>query len=369
MDEAWSKSATRGSRRWLALAACVWLGRLTAAEGSEPLPEPTTHPSAVEAIPADEDGEPADTRGCDQPGSDRTALIDTVQRGVYSSVCNTARWFDGLFGTRRYDQDSDETYGRLRTGAFWDDRDGLDSSLRLRARFRLPNMEDRLRLVFGRVDDREVVEDARPDSSASPPQNFQRVEDEAWLLGLGYSKQGGLENGFDFGAGIKIRTPIEPYTKGSYRHNFVFSDATALRARQTVFWRDSRGLGETTDIDLDHLLTPRLLLRWGNTGTLAEDVSRLQWTSALILFQSLGDRRGLAYTTFISGVANTDVPIRNYGAEIRYRKRILREWLFLEARGSVTWPRETLEEERKINPGVGFGFEMYFGPVPATEMR
>jgi hypothetical protein len=364
MDVIWSKPGIRASRCWSALVTCALLGQLVAAEAEEPLPLDAIGSVATEIPPLDSPPAPH----CKQSPSEKKAALDSVQRGVYLSVCNTARWFDGLFGTRRYDQDSDATYGRLKLGGGWDDRDGFDTRLRLRTRFALPNMENRLRLVFGRVDDREIIEDARPGGQALP-QNFERVDDEAWLLGLGYSDQSGLENGFDFGAGVKIRTPVDPYTKASYRHNFTFNDSTALRARQTVFWRDSRGLGETSEIDLDYLLTPKLLLRWDNTGTLAEDVSRLEWSSALTLFQSLGDRRGLSYTTFVSGVANTDVPIRDYGAELRYRKRVLREWLFLETRASVTWPRETLEEERDINPGVGIGFEMYFGPVPSAELH
>jgi len=326
-------------------------------------------PAGPPAPAASETGSDADEDArCDESGSDGAALVDKMQRGVYLSVCGTARWFDGLFGTRRYDQDSDETFGRLGVHGLWDDRDGFDPKLRLRARMALPAMKNRLRLFFGRVDDREIVEDTQP-AGGSLPSSFRDVEDDAWLLGLGYSKQGGLRNGFDFGAGVRIRTPVDPYVKGSYRHNFIFSDSTALRARQTLFWRDSRGYGETTEIDFDHLVTPQLLLRWDNSATLAEDVRRLEWSSALITFQSFGERRAISYTGFVSGVANTDVPLRNYGVELRYRQRILRRWLFVEARTSLTWPRETLEEKREINPGVGLGLEMYFGPVPENQMR
>jgi hypothetical protein len=63
------------------------------------------------------------------------------------------------------------------------------------------------------------------------------------------------------------------------------------------------------------------------------------------------------------------VPIQNYGAEVRYRRQAFRRWLFLEFKGSVTWPRETLEEEREINPGIGVGFEMFFGPTPDSQLR
>jgi hypothetical protein len=162
---------------------------------------------------------------------------------------------------------------------------------------------------------------------------------------------------------------VDPYAKATYRHNFIFDDATALRARQTVFWRDSRGFGETTEIDFDRLVTPRLLIRFDNTATLAEDEERIEWASALIAFQSLGARRAISYSGFVTGIANTDVPVRDFGFELRYRRQTFRKWLFLELRSSLTWPKETLEEEREINPGVGIGFEMYFGPVPDENLR
>ena len=351
------------------LAAALWLGL---AAVTAPAEEPATPAQpAGPPVPAasSAEGDKPEEYQCTEPGSDGTALVDKMQRGVYISVCSTARWFDGLFGTRRYDQDSDATFGRLGILEHWDDRNGFDTGMRLRTRLALPAMKDRLHLFFGHVDDREIVEDTQPQAGTTLPSSFQQVEDESWLLGLGYSKQNRLTSGFDFGVGIRIATPVDPYTKGSYRHNFIFSDATALRARETLFWRDSRGIGETTELDLDHLLTPRLLLRSANTATLAEDVRRLEWTSALITFQSLSDRRGIAYTVFIAGVANTDVPVRDYGVQLRYRQSIFRKWLFVEGRTSLTWPKETVDEERKINPGVGLGFEMYFGPVPEEQMR
>ncbi len=333
------------------------------APAQEPAAPELTGPPA----PAEESAsESPEEYQCDQPGSDGQAFVDKMQRGVYATVCGTARWFDGLFGTRRYDQDSDATFGRMSLFESWDDRDGLDTRLRLRARFALPTMQDRLKLLFGRVDDRDIIEESR---NASLPSSFERVDDEAWLLGLGYSKQEGFENGFDFGAGVRIRTPPDPYLKATYRHNIVFDENTALRARQTVFWRDSRGYGETTELDFDHLLTPTLLLRWDNSATLAEDVERIEWYSAVIAFQSLSARRAVSYTTFVRGVMNTDVPVRDFGVELRFRRQTFRKWLFLELRSSLTWPRETLEEDREINPGVGIGFEMYFGPVPDEQLR
>jgi hypothetical protein len=44
-----------------------------------------------------------------------------------------------------------------------------------------------------------------------------------------------------------------------------------------------------------------------------------------------------------------------------YRRRLHRDWLFLELRSSITWPRETLLENREANLGVGAAVELQFG--------
>ena len=55
------------------------------------------------------------------------------------------------------------------------------------------------------------------------------------------------------------------------------------------------------------------------------------------------------------------VEIGDYGLRVIFRRRIYREWLFLELRSSITWPRETLFERREANLGAGAAFELMFG--------
>ncbi|MCC5793841.1 MAG: hypothetical protein JJT85_03795 [Chromatiales bacterium] len=304
---------------------------------------------------------------CDKEDPDE--LIDRIQEAVYMSVSNAADWFDGLFGNPRFEQDRDDTFGRVNIFQTWDDRDNFDTRLGLRVRLALPAMQNRLRLTLGRGDEQELIEE-RPSNTENPlPPSFRRVDDESWLLGLGYSQQSGARSGFDVGTGIRLRTPLDPYVRGSYRHNWVFDTDTMLRFRETLFWRNSLGFGATTQITLDHLLTSTLLTRWNNVGTIAEETNGLDWGSSLTLYQSLSNRRALSYTALVRGQTVAEVGLQDWGAEIRYRQRVLRQWLFVEFATSVTWPRETLDERRQINPGVGIGFEMYFGPVPDELLR
>lgn len=339
------------------MGVLAWLLLAPAPAGAD---EPVTGPSPPLA---------ASETPCDEPGSSANAWIDKVQTGLYDRVCGAALWFDGLFGNPRYDQDSNATYGRLGLFENYDHRDGFETKVRLRARVALPALKDRVRLTLNRDDEKDAIDEAPGNTENPIPQSFRSVDDEAWLLGLGYSKRSGLESGFDFGVGVRLRSPLDPYVKASYQHNIVFNQKTALRMRETPFWRDSRGLGATTQVSLDYLFRENMLFRWNNVGTVAEDTEGLEWGTTVTVYEDLHRRSALSYSALLRGETGAEVPIRNYGIETRYRRQVFRRWLFLDLSASVTWPREVPEERRKTNPGVGVGFEMYFGPVPELEMR
>lgn len=321
------------------------------------------------ATTAAEEARPGVAHVCDEPGSDGGEWLDQLQRGVYYGVCGAAYWFDGLFGTARYDLDSGDSYGRIGVFPGWDRRDGVDTRVRLRARFVLPAMRQRLALVVGRGDRQDITEETASSTGTPVPASFRRIDDDEWLVGLAYAQRGAFENGFDLGTGIRLSTPLDPYVKAGYRHHFGLGDSTLLRFRETLFWRDSRGFGTTTELMLDRMLAEDFMVRWNNTGTLARDTEGLEWGSSLSLFHNLSERRALVYSLLSEGETRADVRLQNYGVETRYRQRIARRWLFLELSVSATWPRETLEERRRLNPGLGIGFEMYFGPVPEGAMR
>ena len=54
----------------------------------------------------------------------------------------------------------------------------------------------------------------------------------------------------------------------------------------------------------------------------------------------------MSYAVYGSGETQFEVPIKDYGIELRYRRQIAREWLFIELLTRLNWPRETLDEVR-----------------------
>ena len=347
------------------LGVCV-IGRDAAAHTptqERTVPEsPTSSPSWIDRVPMPIElkGLPAEPVGLceDKPGG--PAWLDRMQAGLYRTMCHAAARFDGFFGNARFDDEYQATYGSVAVGALWDERDHWNPTLRFRVRLQLPQLSERFNGFIGRVDPEEYVTDLRDDFDTLPRQ-FARQDDDAVLLGLGYSQPGRAGGHFDADVGAGLGLPMDPYVKGRYRIAVPFFERNVLRLRETVFWQDSEGLGATTRFDLERLLEKDFLVRWTGSGTLSQETEGLRWFSSVTLYQNLSQGRALAYEAAISGDSDRPVDIADYGLRVIYRRRLNRDWLFLELRSSVTWPRETLLEDRRANWGGGAGLEVLFG--------
>ena len=316
---------------------------------------PTTESSSIDQLPT-----PNDAPGLceDKPGG--PAWLDRMQSRLYRTMCLSAARFDGFFGNESFDAEYQATNGSLSIGTVWDQRNHWDPSVRFRLRARLPQLNKRFNAFIGRSDFEEEVTGSRDDFDSLPRQ-FGRQSDDAVLLGLGYSQPGRGGGYFDAGIGAKLAFPMDPYVKGRYRLALPFFERNVLRLSETLFWQDSEGFGATTRWDLERLLSEKFLARWTSSGTLSQKSDGIRWFSTTTLYHNLGGGRALAYQAGISGESRRDVPIIDYGLQLIFRKSIFKEWLFLELRSSITWPRETLIERRERNLGVGVALEMQFG--------
>jgi hypothetical protein len=289
------------------------------------------------------------------------ALLDRTQRTVHELVDNTTRWFDGFFGQVQLDDGEHVSRGRLSVGGLWDQRDGFDTSFNLRARFALPALQNRTRVILGRGDTDDIVDGTTNEAAESLPIGFDDNRDDDWLLGLGYNRSGDMSRGLDFGVGIRLATPPDPYVNVTYRWYETWNESWLLRVRPRAFWQRQRGTGVTLDSDLDYAISPTLMLRWANNFVAEDIVEGLGWRSDVIVYQGLSNNKALSYGVFAQGETAAEVELRNLGFELRFRRRLAREWFFIQLSTGVSWPREFPDEQRESNFGVGVSFEMQFG--------
>lgn len=295
---------------------------------------------------------------------EKVPLLDKTQQTVFGLTSGTAQKIDNFFGANDIEEEATVSRGRLSLGNQWDERDGNKTRLRLKARLALPAIDERASLILGRGDTDELVDGSGDDNIDTLPNRFNDFEDEDWLLGIGYTRDATLRRGWMFGLGVKLATPLEPYARATYRWNRVFHDRWLWRVEPRLFVQNQRGAGASIQNTLDYAINDRWLLRSWSVAVVEEEVEGVSWTSKLVAYQNLSRKHALSYAVYGTGETDYEVPIKDYGIELRYRRQVLREWFFVEFLTYLNHPREFLIEERTANIGVGIEFEMQFGNWP-----
>lgn len=331
----------------------------TAQHGVESQP---IEPQTVEPEPDDPKLSPCFPDGRETE-DEETKWIDRLPGRLYAITCSPVSWFDGLFGPNRFENEYQNTHGHVTLGTLWDERGNFQRVTRAKVRVYLPQLSERFNAFVGRLDeDNFVREDQRSsETTALPtPEPFSRNLDDATLLGLGYNEPLKKNGSFDGDVGVRVRFPLDPYVKGSYRIARPVGEKNLMRLRETVFWQSSEGFGTTTRLDWDRVLADDFFTRWTGSGTFSQNTIGMRWYSTLTLYQMLRHKRALAYEIKSYGSTDNDVPLNNYGFTAIYRRSAWREWLWLELRAGIDWPRDTLDQVRQSNLNAGLIFEVRY---------
>ncbi|HNP62949.1 MAG TPA: hypothetical protein PKH39_03385 [Woeseiaceae bacterium] len=283
---------------------------------------------------------------------------------MYGVTSGAAQKIDSFFGSASVEEEATVSRGRLSVGSRWDEYYDVRQRVRLKARVAMPAINERTSLVFGRGEADELVDGSGNDNIDALPNRFNDIDDADWLLGIGYTRDTKLKRGWSFGAGVRLVTPLEPYLRATYRWNKAFSDDWLWRIRPRLFVQSQRGAGMSITNTLDHAVNQTWLLRSWSVAVVEEHVEGVAWTSKLIAYQNLSDKSALSYAIYSTGETDHEVPVRDYGAELRYRRQTFREWFFVEYLTYLSWPRELPSEKREPVVGVGIEFEMQFGHWP-----
>lgn len=339
------------------LSATVWILALVAgvahvAHAQVPLP------AEAQAVPSPP---PSDSPDIRQRGETDDEWLDRTQQGVHEMVWKSAMHVDRWFGSEEPPSAYQGASGSVAPALLWDEFKGFQPKIRFRVDVPLPQLNERFNAFVGRVDRDEYVSERTLRSGAFQRQ-YGEIGEEQTLAGIVYrtpTKQGSR---FDAGAGVRVRLPLDPYVKGSYVYERGDSMSGLLSLRQTVFWQNSQRSGFTSRVDLEKLFAEDLwLVRWTTSGSISEKSNGVYGYSAITALRGLPNRRAIAFEMGMDGATDDKVALHDYGFKAAYRQSVARDWLVMEVRTSLGWPKEERREPRKPNWGVGVGFEMFFG--------
>jgi hypothetical protein len=287
--------------------------------------------------------------------------LDRLRQGVFTSVCASSRWFDGLFGdAREYTESYNETYGRVGVGLKWDKLDEVGLDGHFRANVHLPALGSRFNAVIGRETEESYIADNFDDIGFLPG-SFSDDRDAEWYAGLNYNAIEGVNSYFSVGTGVQLKSPLNPYVKARYRYFAYPKEGVRVTLRPTAFWENEDGLGVTLAIDGDWFIVAGSMLRWANTLTLSEATDGTRWKSRLAYYDALSDISAMRYEFSIRGQTGGIQPERRE-LKVTYRRSLWRSWFFVETYGGVFWADDEDPEKRCDGCAmVGAGFEVMFG--------
>ena len=291
--------------------------------------------------------------------SKKDPWLDRLHRATFDSIWRSAMHVDNWFGSTADETAYQQTSGSIAPALLYDQFDGFQAKLRFQVDVPLPQLNERFHAFIGRVNRDEYVTERRPDSGAFARQ-YGPTQDDETLLGIRYRepRQGGH---FEADAGLRIQFPLDPFVKGSWRFEHGSSESTLFSMRETVFWQNSEKLGVTSRADVERIFNESWLLRATLSGTFSQRTEGVRGYAAIDAMRGLPNRRALCAELFSEGEMDAAVPVGNYGVKLAYRQSVARDWLVMETRISLTFPRDYVWQVREASWGVGVGLEMFFG--------
>ena len=331
----------------IALGACA---PMPAAPIAPPADAGTTGVDAAVLVAA-----PAGASAAPPLEAPRDGVFEATRRALRSSTEWLARGVDSWFGDKPFAHGGGVSDGRLALSLLRRQDTGTDIDVRLKARFRLPNLEAHSGYLFvGRDNQREVIADTPVEFSRQQRQRPERAADRSFFAGLGFV----LRDTVDFRLGV--RGGLTPYAQARYRRPWALGPSDQIDFRQTLFWSVDDHLGSTTALAYEHVYSPTLVARWANAATITQTARNFDWSSSLGAYKLLHGQRVLSLALLASGRQGSGVAFTDVGVQAKWQQPMHRDWLLGDLTIGHFWPRPDAQSERSRAWAVGAGLQLYF---------
>ena len=265
--------------------------------------------------------------------------IDTPRDYLSGKIVSFATDIDRFFGNDRNYQENNKSVVQLdlaRATGYGGDRKLVLSA---RANLNLPSTEKRLHLLIESNPDQNITGEPVPNQNTAI--NNQVSGPQSYGLALRYEKVKEELKALHISAdaGLKFQgIHIDPFMRARSSYSIPF-ETWRLKAAESVYWFNTIGLGETTQVDFEHVLSEPVLFRATSNATWLHDKQNFDLRQDLSVYQTLNERTALLYQVSAIGVSNPQVQLTEYVASVFYRYRLHREWVFFELSPQLIFPK------------------------------
>jgi len=288
------------------------------------------------------------------------AYIDAPRDYLSGKIISYASAIDQFFGDERNYQETNTSVIQLALNKASGYGGSGNYVFAIRANINLPSTEKRLHLLIESNPDQNITGEP-PENQQNTPITNNVDKPQSFGLALRYEKVKEQLKAMHLSAdaGIKFQgvTNINPFVRarGSYS---IPMDKWRLKAEQSVYWFNTIGVGETTQIDLEHLLSEPVLFRATSNATWLKDNLNFDLRQDLSIFHTVNERTALLYQASAIGVSNPQWELTEYRLTFLYRYRLHRNWMFFNISPQLHFPKtENFEAKYSLNMSLNMLFD------------
>ncbi len=248
------------------------------------------------------------------------------------------------------------SYIGLRSMAEYSHYGDFHSDARVVLRIDLPNTQHKWHIIFETDgDDNNSLESKERDSVQENVSN----ESNTAIGGIG------IEEGLwtfwktNFDIGVKIKLPLDPFTRAELRRVEDISDSWAAQFKQQVFYYYSTGAGSLTSLSFYHGLDEdkKQIVTAGTSAQYLYDDRRWELVTSVGLSDRINRKHLLAYSAGVSVDPHESDKVTSYWLSLSWYQNLYKNWLYLMVTPKIDIPRAY---DYEINPGIQMNLEVFF---------
>ena len=285
--------------------------------------------------------------------SDKFDSMESSRDYLSGKITGFASYIDRFFGGDRHYQESNGTVVQLDLSKL--NGHGSDHKFDFagRVNLRLPQTEGRLHLL--------LETDPEKNINAQPTPGSTVIKDNVVVpksIAVAARYATAKENVWHFNTDVGIKFPIPPKPFVRSRANYAVPLGNwRLNADQTVYWFNTLGAGETTQLDLDRIISPPLLFRSSSIVTWLNDKQNFDMRQDFSVYHTLNDRTAMLYQATAIGISNPQYQMTDFVLLVLYRYRMHQQWLFFSVSPQLHFPRD---RQYHFSPALSLNLEVLF---------
>lgn len=294
--------------------------------------------------------EPSQPDAQQEQQTDGFEFVDAPRNFVAEKIIGMTGYMDRFFGGNRHLQESNQSVFKLDLNRIKGYGDNQKFELSGKMSLRLPGTEGRLRLWLATETENYIT-----DSPTNDTHTFENKDATTKNTSLAARYTTDEQQAWTFGTDTGIKLPIthlDPFVRSWVGYAVPVND-WRMKTMESVYWYNSLGVGETTQFDMEKVLSSTRLFRSSSSATWLKDKLNYDLVQSFSVYHTVNDRSAVIYQASAGWITNPAFQATDYVMLVFYRYRMRQKWLYLELSPQLHFPKD-----KQYQPSPAFSLRL-----------